>query len=55
MSKKIYSGQLHVDEYMCLECDDYYLIEQMNYDFHKGDKVFVRYFIFTFSGWFRII
>jgi len=45
MYKKIYSGQLYVDEYMCLQCGKDYLIEQMNDDFCKGDKVFVRYFL----------
>ena len=40
-----YKGILNIGEYGCLECGDQYLIEQINNDFNKGDKVFVRYYL----------
>lgn len=43
--KKIYSGMLEIDCYGCLKCGDSYLIDDMDYDFKQGDKVFVRYFL----------
>ncbi|MFH2032195.1 MAG: hypothetical protein ABIJ40_16495 [Bacteroidota bacterium] len=41
----VYKGILNVDEYGCLECGSQYLIEQINDNFNKGDKVFVRYYL----------
>ena len=41
----IYTGKLNVDEYGCLECGDEYLVESVEDDFKKGDKVFVRYYL----------
>src|SRR5690606_40063972 len=44
-SDLIYKGFLNIDEYGCLECGDSYLISDVESDFKKGDKVFVRYFL----------
>ncbi len=41
----IYTGKLNIDEYGCLKCDNEYLVESVEYDFKKGDKVFVRYYL----------
>jgi len=41
----IYKGFLNIDEYGCLECGESYLILDVESDFKKGDKVFVRYFL----------
>ncbi len=41
----IYKGILEIDEYGCLKCGDSYLVEDVEADFEKGDKVFVRYFL----------
>jgi len=41
----IYTGKLNIDEYGCLECGDKYLVEAVECDFKKGDKVFVRYYL----------
>lgn len=41
----IYKGFLNINEYGCLECGDLYLISEIESNFKKGDKVFVRYFL----------
>ena len=41
----IYKGKLNIDEYGCLECGDRYLVNSVECDFKKGDKVFVRYYL----------
>ncbi len=41
----IYTGKLNIDDYGCLECGDEYLIESIEDDFKKGEKVFIRYYI----------
>ena len=41
----IYTGKLNIDEYGCLECGGEYLVESVECDFKKGDKVFVRYYL----------
>ncbi len=43
MRKFIYTGRLNIDSYGCLECGDEYLVESIECDFKKGDKVFVKY------------
>lgn len=44
-NKKVYKGIIEIDDYGCLKYEEGYLIEQINNDFKKGDKIFVRYFI----------
>jgi len=41
----IYTGKLNIDDHGCLECGDEYLVESVECDFKKGDKVFIRYYI----------
>lgn len=41
----IYTGKLNIDEYECLECGSEYLVEAVERDFKKGEKVFVRYYL----------
>lgn len=41
----IYKGFLEIDEYGCLKCGDSYLVKDIELDFKKGDKVFVRYYV----------
>ena len=41
----IYTGKLNINEYGCLECGRDYLLESVECDFKKGDKVFVRYYL----------
>jgi len=43
--KKNYSGFLNIDEYGCLTIGDNYLIDLIDDDFKKGDKIFIRYYI----------
>ena len=45
MAQEIYAGKLNIDEYGCLQCGDEYLIESVDRDFKKGDRVFVRYYL----------
>jgi hypothetical protein len=40
-----YIGKLNINEYGCLECGGEYLVEAVECDFKKGDKVFVRYYL----------
>ena len=42
----IYTGKLNIDDYGCLEYgDNGYLLEDVEGDFNRGDKVFVAYYI----------
>ncbi len=42
---KTYKGTLCIDEYGCLKCGDSYLVGDVESDFKKGDRVFVRYYV----------
>lgn len=41
----VIKGKLDIDEYGCLLCGESYIIETLNDNFKKGEKVFIRYFI----------
>ena len=43
--EKVYKGILEIDEYGCLRCGDSYLVEDVEADFKKGEKVFIRYYV----------
>lgn len=41
----IYTGELNIDGCGCLKCGDEYLVESVECDLNKGDKVFIRYYL----------